>query len=537
MTVETTTYISGLNSSNPGPNDPKSEGDDHLRLIKAAILATFPNLTGALTPTQVLLNGLFAAPVSLASGATVDIGGQTSSAIEISSSSCTFTASISGVTMTVTAVSAGALAVGMTVTGSGITTGTTITALGTGSGGTGTYTVSNSQTISSESMFALTAITSFGTNYNGAKFLRFPTPVLLTQSSTLNLPGGASITTTAGDTMIAVPNLAGSGWNVYAYSATTTTQAPADNSTKNASTAYVDRRQLMAPSLATPSLSAGAMTISLNTCTIPFRSSTLTTGGTTELLCSGLSLTVPSGATLGASSAVLARLVVGVVNNSGTPVLIIGNISTLSIDTSVLISPTLITSGSTSAGVWYSASSVGSSLPFRIVGFIDSTQATAGTYATAPNVSPATGEFLGSLLQPSEVTVSVANGYGSTNTYIRRFSNVVTNVGSDITYADSATNGATFTINTNGKYAITYFDQFGSACQFGITLNDAQITTAFGSITFVPLSVGYAPGANAGCISSYTGYLAAGAVIRAHADGVASGSRSNLCAFTITRVA
>ena len=63
-----------------------------------------------------------------------------------------FTGSISGTTLTVTAVSSGTLAVNQPVTGSGVTEGTTITAEGTGTGGTGTYTVSVSQTVSSETL-------------------------------------------------------------------------------------------------------------------------------------------------------------------------------------------------------------------------------------------------------------------------------------------------------------------------------------------------------------------------------------------------
>lgn len=47
MGLETATYISGLNSANPAGADGKSQGDDHIRLIKATLLATFPNITGA----------------------------------------------------------------------------------------------------------------------------------------------------------------------------------------------------------------------------------------------------------------------------------------------------------------------------------------------------------------------------------------------------------------------------------------------------------------------------------------------------------
>lgn len=56
MSVETTTYIDGLNSALPAAGDPKSEGDDHLRLIKSTVKATFPNVAGAVTPTHTQLN-------------------------------------------------------------------------------------------------------------------------------------------------------------------------------------------------------------------------------------------------------------------------------------------------------------------------------------------------------------------------------------------------------------------------------------------------------------------------------------------------
>lgn len=56
MALETATYISGLVSTNPLSSDPKSQGDDHLRLIKSTILATFPNITGAVTATHTELN-------------------------------------------------------------------------------------------------------------------------------------------------------------------------------------------------------------------------------------------------------------------------------------------------------------------------------------------------------------------------------------------------------------------------------------------------------------------------------------------------
>lgn len=56
MALETATYISGLNSSNPLSTDVVSQADDHLRLIKQVLLNTFPNLSGPVTATQAQLN-------------------------------------------------------------------------------------------------------------------------------------------------------------------------------------------------------------------------------------------------------------------------------------------------------------------------------------------------------------------------------------------------------------------------------------------------------------------------------------------------
>lgn len=50
-------FITGLVNTNPvGATDPKSQGDDHLRLIKTALLGSFPNIGGAMTLTHTQLN-------------------------------------------------------------------------------------------------------------------------------------------------------------------------------------------------------------------------------------------------------------------------------------------------------------------------------------------------------------------------------------------------------------------------------------------------------------------------------------------------
>lgn len=64
-----------------------------------------------------------------------------------------------------------------------------------------------------------TTISSLGTNYRGPRFVRFSDALILTHNaSTLILPGGANITTAAGDRAIFVPKGNPSdGWNCVVY--------------------------------------------------------------------------------------------------------------------------------------------------------------------------------------------------------------------------------------------------------------------------------------------------------------------------------
>lgn len=58
MTVETATYINQLNATYPTGSDQKQEGDDHLRLLKSTIKATFPNIAGAVSADHIALSAV-----------------------------------------------------------------------------------------------------------------------------------------------------------------------------------------------------------------------------------------------------------------------------------------------------------------------------------------------------------------------------------------------------------------------------------------------------------------------------------------------
>lgn len=81
MPVENPTFIDDLNEAYPLPEDPKSEGDDHLRNFKRAVKDTFPNINGVVAATDEELSILSGLTASTAELNTLD--GVTASAAEL----------------------------------------------------------------------------------------------------------------------------------------------------------------------------------------------------------------------------------------------------------------------------------------------------------------------------------------------------------------------------------------------------------------------------------------------------------------------
>jgi hypothetical protein len=159
-----------------------------------------------------------------------------------------------------------------------------------------------------------------------------------------------------------------------------------------------------------------------------------------------------------------------------------------------------------------------------------------GTGSVVLSASPT---FTGNVTTPlSYVRLNTANGYGSTNNKIRRFTNIVNNVGTDITYADSATLGGTFTINTNGVYSVNYCDQTVGISELGLSIDSTQLTTQINAVTITNvLAITNNPGANRAGSVSATFYAAATSIVRAHTNGDATGAGTAQCTqFTIARV-
>jgi len=167
----------------------------------------------------------------------------------------------------------------------------------------------------------------------------------------------------------------------------------------------------------------------------------------------------------------------------------------------------------------------------------------AGAVSLAGNQTIAGVKTFGSTpIVPAQSMVRVdtqgagAAGNGTTNTKIPRWTTIRTNQGTDITYTDSAANGASFTINTAGNYSINFTHSAGSAEGCCITMNESAGTlssnAALVAVSEV-LQFGDSWVAGAAASVSWTGHLAAGSVIRPHTSGGLSSTPRSM--FTISR--
>lgn len=72
MALESSTYINGLVANNPTSTDNISEGDNHIRLLKSTIKATFPNITGAVSGTHTAIDSAVTAANAATNANTVN---------------------------------------------------------------------------------------------------------------------------------------------------------------------------------------------------------------------------------------------------------------------------------------------------------------------------------------------------------------------------------------------------------------------------------------------------------------------------------
>lgn len=125
---------------------------------------------------------------------------------------------------------------------------------------------------------------------------------------------------------------------------------------------------------------------------IAFRNATAATGDYTVLeLTSSYSITIPSTATMGMSNSTPARLWLVGFNDAGTFRLgvvntqLASNVGIFPLRNNILSSSTLIDTASDNAGVIYTGTAV-TTKAMRVLGYLEYTLATAGTWNTAPSV-------------------------------------------------------------------------------------------------------------------------------------------------------
>lgn len=286
-----------------------------------------------------------------------------------------------------------------------------------------------------------TTITSLGTVSAGIKkTVVFSGALTLTHNGTsLILPGAANITTVAND-RAEFESLGSGNWrcNWYHRASGVSAFGASDGDkgdivvSNSGATWTVDDDVIDAATLAdsalgfamingtlTVSVAGNALTVALKTkagsdpsstdpILVVFRNATATNGTYSVVsVTAATSLTVSSGSTLGTVSAQAARLAVLLINNAGTAELAINNLSGgVSLDETGVISTTAEggLGAADSATVIYSSSArVG--VAYRVVGLIDITEDTAGTWASAPTTVTLAG---------AQAVAMSSIGYGQT---------------------------------------------------------------------------------------------------------------------------
>jgi hypothetical protein len=135
----------------------------------------------------------------------------------------------------------------------------------------------------------------------------------------------------------------------------------------------------------TASVASNALTVSLLPANIDFRSSTLSSGTvTTRVIGSTISVVVPTSATLGSINGILSRIAVLAIDNAGTvEVAVVNTQGGIDLSETGLVSTTAISASATASNVVYSTTAR-TNVAYRLMGYVESTQATAGTWASAP---------------------------------------------------------------------------------------------------------------------------------------------------------
>ena len=429
MALETGTYISDLVATNPLDADQKAQGAGHLRLIKAATKATFPNVTGAVTPTHTELNY------------------------------------VDGVTSAIqTQLDAKAPNASPTFTGTAVLPSTT--------------SIGN---VSATELSYLDGVTSaIQTQFSTEIAARAAADALLAPLASPALTGTPTApTATAGTSTTQVATTAFVGATAFSAALPSQTGNAGKFVTTDGSSA----------SWASAAFTGGSLTSAINTARATVASAATTadiwaaagnqidwTGTTT---CTGFPAAPQAGAERVLICAGAAPFTAGA--NMLIDGVSSGNTMTCAANDTVIVRAVTAAQFKLSRVKYDGTANVG-----------------AGDHC---------------------VTVHTGNGFGATYYQNRRFTTAMTNVGTGITYADSAANGASFTINEDGLYAFVYQD-FGASAAWNtaVTLNYLAINSPASIPVANRLVTGYTPASTAGVTIGGVFRLTATDVIRCVQD-------------------
>lgn len=136
----------------------------------------------------------------------------------------------------------------------------------------------------------------------------------------------------------------------------------------------------------------------------------------------------------------------------------------------------------------------------------------------------------------SSIWVQNSTTNGSIGNRAKVFTNIFQNMGNAITYRRDPVNADSFQVNHSGIYAISYSANSGSADTFAITLNVPATTQSTSLTNGQALSMAEVASADFTEMVSWTGYLNAGDVIRAHQAASVPGANTGENMFTICLV-
>jgi len=308
-------------------------------------------------------------------------------------------------------------------------------------------------------------------------YVKYTSPI-----TTVIAPGQGTVNTTQLGSSLLVPVASGgtgSASTTYcSLTANVTGILPLANGGTGSASGVSNKIQPLISTVAT-----SALTITLSPTVLDFRSATIGSGTVTTVSnAAAISVVVPSTATLGTVNAVQNRLVVLAINNAGTMELAVTNISGGSdLSETGIINITAIAAASNSATLYYSTTAR-TGVAYRVVGYIASTQATAGTWATAPSTIQGYGG--------QAVAAMSSLGYGQTWQNPSRVVNT--------TYYNST--AKPITVNIQGSSV----SNLNILCN-GVIVGSVNISGSSASFSFVvPAGGNYIWNSAAGTISTWS---------------------------------